>query len=55
MKNAHYKTAHQPTPVDTLIAGGTLVTMDGKRRIVRDGGLAVRGDRLVFVGSVRCV
>ena len=51
MKNAHYKTAHQPTPVDTLIAGGTLVTMDGKRRIVRDGGLAVRGDRLVFVGK----
>ena len=35
---------------DTLLTGATLVTMDGERRIVRDGALAVRGDRLVFAG-----
>ena len=37
--------------VDALIAGGTLVTMDDERRIVTDGGLAVRGDRLLYVGK----
>lgn len=36
---------------DTLLVGGTLVTMDAQRRIVRDGALALRGDRLVFVGK----
>ena len=36
---------------DTLLSGGTLVTMDGRRRIIRDGALAFRGDRLVFVGK----
>ena len=36
---------------DALLAGGTLVTMDSRRRIVTDGALAFRGDRLVFVGK----
>ncbi|GAC1618459.1 MAG: hypothetical protein PVS2B2_03730 [Candidatus Acidiferrum sp.] len=36
--------------VDLLISGGTLVTMDGERRIVEDGAMAVSGDSLVSVG-----
>ena len=36
---------------DALLVGGTLVTMDSRRRIVTDGALAFRGNRLVFVGK----
>jgi len=37
--------------VDLLITGGTIVTMDPRRRILEDGFLAVRGDQIVAVGS----
>jgi cytosine/adenosine deaminase-related metal-dependent hydrolase len=37
-----------PEPIDLLIEG-TVVTMDGKRRVFRDGAVAVRGDRIVAV------
>jgi 5-methylthioadenosine/S-adenosylhomocysteine deaminase len=37
--------------VDLLILGGTVVTMDGGRRVVEDGGVAVRGDAIVAVGT----
>ncbi len=40
-----------PLPVDTLIAGATLVTMDGTRRIVTDGALAIAGERIAAVGK----
>ena len=36
--------------VDLLILGGTVVTMDGTRRVIDDGGIAVTGGRIVAVG-----
>ncbi len=38
-------------PVDTLISGATIVTMDVQRRIITDGALAMRGDTIVQVGK----
>jgi 5-methylthioadenosine/S-adenosylhomocysteine deaminase len=37
--------------VDLLVAGGTVVTMDGERRILEDGTVVVRGDAILAVGS----
>jgi 5-methylthioadenosine/S-adenosylhomocysteine deaminase len=37
-----------PEPIDLLIEG-TVITMDGARRVFRDGAVAVRGDRIVAV------
>ena len=39
------------TPADMLILGGTIVTMDGTRRVIDDGGIAVVGGRIVAIGS----
>ncbi|WP_148649514.1 amidohydrolase family protein [Novosphingobium barchaimii] len=39
-----------PVPVDLLIRGAWIVTMDAERRIYRDGALAVIGDRIHAVG-----
>src|SRR5215213_5605436 len=39
------------TDVDLLIAHGTLLPIDPARRIVLDGAVAVRGDRIVAVGK----
>ena len=36
-------------PVDLLIEGGSIMTMDASRRIIRDGAIAVAGDRIVAV------
>ncbi len=41
----------EPTTVDILIAGGTLLTLDGQRRILTDGAIAISGDRIVAVGK----
>lgn len=35
---------------DLIIAGGTVVTMDGARTIVEDGAVVVKGDTIVAVG-----
>jgi 5-methylthioadenosine/S-adenosylhomocysteine deaminase len=35
---------------DLVVSGGTLVTMDGDRRIIDDGAVAVRGDLIVAIG-----
>jgi Cytosine deaminase and related metal-dependent hydrolases len=40
----------QPVPVDLLVRNAWVVTMDGERRIYRDGAIAVAGDRIVAVG-----
>ena len=40
-----------PEPVDVLIRNGTILTVDGERRILTDGAVAVRGDRIVAVGK----
>jgi cytosine/adenosine deaminase-related metal-dependent hydrolase len=37
--------------VDLLIKNGLLVTMDQQRRVITDGAIAVRGDRIVEVGK----
>jgi 5-methylthioadenosine/S-adenosylhomocysteine deaminase len=36
--------------VDLLISGGTIITMDGVRRILEDGAIAIRGDSILAVG-----
>ena len=37
-------------PVDILITGGTIVTMDSARRVLEDGAVAISGDRIIAVG-----
>jgi len=36
---------------DLLILGGTVVTMDADRRIIEDGGLAIRDGEIVAIGT----
>ncbi len=43
--------AENPEQVDLLIRGGTVVPMDGKGSVLEHGGVAVRGERIVAVGS----
>ena len=43
--------AQRKTAVDLLIVGGTVVTMDGKRRVIEDGAIAVSRGRVVAVGK----
>jgi 5-methylthioadenosine/S-adenosylhomocysteine deaminase len=35
---------------DVLVSGGTVITMDPGRRVLRDGAIAITGDRIVDVG-----
>ncbi len=37
--------------VDTIIRGGTVVTMDNASRVIENGAVAVRGERIVAIGS----
>jgi 5-methylthioadenosine/S-adenosylhomocysteine deaminase len=39
--------------VDLLVVNGTLVTMDDKRRVIDDAGVAIKGGRIVAVGARR--
>lgn len=41
------------TPVDILITGGTVITMDPARRVIEDGAVAIAGDRIVAVGDTK--
>ena len=36
--------------VDLLVSGATMVTMDGARRVLEDGAIAVKGDTILAVG-----
>jgi 5-methylthioadenosine/S-adenosylhomocysteine deaminase len=36
--------------VDLLVAGGTVVTMDGQHRLIEDGAVAIRGDAIIAIG-----
>ena len=38
-------------PVDLMLLGGTIVTMDEGRRVIEDGGIAVARGRIVAVGT----
>ena len=38
-------------PVDLLVLGGTIVTMDQTRRVIPDAGIAVSDGRIVAIGS----
>ena len=42
--------AQSRQPVDLIISGGIVVTMDSPRNIYQDGSVAVRGDSIVAVG-----
>jgi 5-methylthioadenosine/S-adenosylhomocysteine deaminase len=42
--------AQQKQSADLIVSGGTVVTMDGARHIVRDGSVVVRGDSILAVG-----
>ena len=41
----------QAVSVDLLVTGGTIVTMDPERRVIENGAIAVRGDKIVTIGS----
>ena len=40
-----------PQKADYLLSGGTVITVDEERRIIRDGAVAIRGDRIAAVGK----
>ena len=44
-----------PIAADLLIAGPTLITMNAERHVIRDGALAIRGDRIVAMGKREAV
>lgn len=37
--------------VDLIVSGGKIVTMDGQHRVIEDGAVAVKGGRIVAVGT----
>src|SRR5438270_10626431 len=37
--------------VDLIIRGGTVVTMDGSRRVIENGGIAIKNGRIVAVAT----
>ena len=37
--------------IDILIEHGTVITVDTERRVIEDGAVAIKGDRIVAVGS----
>ncbi len=42
--------AASPERVDLLVTGGTVVTVDADRRVIENGAVAIRGERIVAVG-----
>jgi 5-methylthioadenosine/S-adenosylhomocysteine deaminase len=41
----------QSVSVDLLVKGATIVTMDSNRRVLENGFLAVRGDKIIAIGT----
>lgn len=44
---------HAPLHVDVLLAGGTVITMDARRSLIKDGAVAIRGNDIVAVGPLK--
>ncbi|MBK7391805.1 MAG: amidohydrolase [Chloracidobacterium sp.] len=44
-----------PWSCDILITGGTVVTMDSGRRVIENGAVAIKGDKIVAVGPAAVV
>ncbi len=44
------KSAPQKERADLLVVGGTYVTMDGSRRLIENGAMAVKGDTIMAIG-----
>jgi 5-methylthioadenosine/S-adenosylhomocysteine deaminase len=47
---SHVTAQSRRQPVDLLVLGGTIVTMDQSRRVIDDGGIAVSKGRIVAIG-----
>jgi len=47
--------AVRPLVCDVLIVGGTVVTMDGERRVIEDGAVAIKDGNIVKVGDRKSV
>ncbi len=47
----HQSNFAQLKPVDLIISGGTVVTMDGEKRLILNGAVAVKADKIVAVGA----
>lgn len=45
------QTNKQMNSADLIVRGGTIVTMDGERRVIEDGAIAVRDGKIVAVGK----
>jgi 5-methylthioadenosine/S-adenosylhomocysteine deaminase len=45
----------RPIEADLIVSGATLITMDPDRRVISDGALAIRADRIVAVGKREAV
>lgn len=41
----------EPQEVDILVTGCDVVTLDGDNRVIRDGAIAVSGNRIVWMGA----
>jgi 5-methylthioadenosine/S-adenosylhomocysteine deaminase len=50
LRSVTFAQAAKKEKVDLLVAGGMVVTMDGERRILEDGTVAVKGDVILAVG-----
>ena len=45
------KSDAQPQKVDLLLSGCDVVTIDGKNSVIRDGAVAIKGNRIVWIGK----
>jgi len=43
------------TVVDLIVRGGTVVTMDGTRRVIENGGVAIKNGRIVAVDNMAAI
>ncbi|HZQ00183.1 MAG TPA: amidohydrolase family protein [Reyranella sp.] len=41
----------QPIKADLLLSGCDVVTIDGKNRVIRDGAVAIRGNKIAWIGK----